>query len=118
MKTFLLGTCLLVTAAVMAAQSDTQKLKGHLVDAVCAKGHAHEAGYVENHARTCNLMDGCVKSGYTLVTADKKVMLLDAKGNELALQLSKSSQKEKDFTVTVTGKVSGSNIAVSSITLD
>lgn len=118
MKTFLLATSLVAAAAVGAAQSNGQQVKGHLVDTVCAKGHAHEAGYVENHARTCNLHDVCIKSGYTLVTPDKKLLQLDAKGAELALKLSKSSDKEKDFKVTVTGKVNGSTLEVSSITLD
>jgi hypothetical protein len=62
-------------------------------------------------------MDGCVKSGYTLVLADKSVMDLDSRGNELALDLSKSSRKEKDFKVMVTGTVSGSKIAVRSMAL-
>ena len=46
------------------------------------------------------------------------MMELDSKGNELALELSKSSRKDKDFKVTVTGAVSGSKIAVSSIALN
>ena len=102
----------------MATQSNTQKLKGHLVDTVCANGHATEPGYVENHTRSCNLMGGCIKSGYSLVTADKKVLQLDSKGAELALALNKSTEKEKDLKVTVTGKVNGSTIEVSDITLD
>ena len=27
-------------------------------------------------------MDGCIKSGYSLVTADKKVLKFDKKGND------------------------------------
>jgi hypothetical protein len=40
MKTFLLGTTLVVFAltAALAGQSNSQQLKGHLVDTVCAKG--------------------------------------------------------------------------------
>jgi len=100
------------------SQSTSQKISGYLVDTVCAKGHATEPGYVENHTRMCNLMDGCIKSGYTLVLSDKKMMELDSKGNELALGLSKSSRKDKDFKVTVTGSVTGSKIAVSAMALD
>jgi hypothetical protein len=120
MKPSVLVTSLLAAAlvAAVAAQSKTEQLKGHLVDAVCAKGHANEPGYVENHTRMCNLMGGCIKSGYTLVTADKNVRQLDAKGAELALALNKSTDKEKDLKVTVTGTVTGSKIAVSAIALD
>lgn len=119
MKNIML-TCVFAIAfsGVATSQSTSQKISGHLVDTVCAKGHATEPGYVENHTRMCNLMDGCIKSGYTLVLADKKMMELDSKGNELALEISKSSRKDKDFKVTVTGNVSGSKIAVSSMALE
>ena len=99
-------------------QSRTQTFKGHLVDTVCAKGHGAEPKYAENHARMCNLMGECIKSGYTLVMADKKMMELDSNGAELALALSKSSSKEKDFRVTVSGTATGSTLAVRSIVLD
>jgi hypothetical protein len=66
----------------------------------------------------CSLMDGCIKSGYSLMTADKKVYELDSKGAELALALNKSTDKEKDLKVTVTGTVSGSTIAVTALKLD
>ena len=103
MKTVMLFTIafVVVLGSAPASQSGSHKISGHLVDTVCAKGHATEPGYVENHTRMCNLMDGCIKSGYTLVLADKKIMELDSKGNELALELSKSSRKDKDFKVTV-----------------
>ena len=62
-------------------------------------------------------MDGCVKSGYSLVTADKKVLKFDAKGNELALDLIKKIDRDKDWTVAVNGTVSGDTIAVASLQL-
>ena len=125
MKTSWFGALLLVVAftASAATQSNTQQLRGHLVDLMCADGSGNdnaneEAGYAENHTRACNLHKGCSASGYAIITSDKTVMQLDSKGNELALELSKSSDKEKDFRVTVTGKVSGSTVEVSAITLD
>jgi hypothetical protein len=62
-------------------------------------------------------MDACVKSGYSLVTADKKVLNFDAKGNELALALIKQTDHDKDWKVAVTGKVTGDTIAVTDIKL-
>jgi hypothetical protein len=62
-------------------------------------------------------MDACVKSGYSLVTPDKKVLKFDAKGNDLALALIKSSNHDKDWKVTVNGKVSGDTVAVTDIKL-
>jgi hypothetical protein len=103
-------------SAILSGQ-DNQKISGYLVDAVCAGHHATEAGYAANHNKACNLMDGCVKSGYTVITADQKVLKFDQKGNEQALALIKATDKDKDWKVVVTGKVEGDVIAVQSISL-
>ena len=104
--------------APAAAQSSSQKLTGYLVDGVCAGNHATEPGYAENHDKKCNLMDGCIKSGYSLITADHKVLKFDAKGNEQALAFIKATNKDKSWKVAVTGAVTGQTIAVKSIALD
>ena len=98
-----------------AAQGPAQK--GTLMDIACSSHHATEAGYTESHDKKCLLMESCVKSGYSLVTADKKVLKFDAKGNDLALALIKSSDHDKNWKVSVNGKVTGDSIAVSSIAL-
>ena len=98
-----------------AAQGQAQK--GTLMDIACSSHHATEAGYTESHDKKCLLRGSCVKSGYSLVTADKKVLKFDAKGNELALALIKSSDHDKDWRVSVDGKVTGDTIAVSGIKL-
>ena len=100
-----------------SAQAQRQMLKGHLMDIACSSHHATEAGYAEKHDKTCLLQDACVKSGYSLVTADKKVLKLDAKGNQLALDFIKKTERDKDWTVTVNGTVSGETIAVTSLQL-
>jgi hypothetical protein len=105
-------------AAAPAAQSDTKKVTGHLVDAVCAGNHATEAGYKEKHENSCNLMPVCVKSGYSLILPDNSVLKFDEKGNEQALAFVKATKKDKDLKVTVTGAVKGQTIAVQSISLD
>jgi len=116
---YILGLSLGVVAlgATLAGQAGSQKLTGYLVDTVCAVGHATEPGYSENHDKNCNLMTGCIKSGYSLVTFDKKVLKLDQKGAEMALALIKATDKEKDWKVVVNGKVDGQTIAVNSIAL-
>jgi hypothetical protein len=112
------GMMVVVGLAVSgAAQAQAQTMKGHLVDVMCAKEHATEEGYAAKHDKKCLLMEGCVKSGYSLVTADRKVLRLDAKGNQLALGLIKKTDRESNWTVTVNGSVSGDTIAVTSIQL-
>jgi hypothetical protein len=107
----------LVSAVGLTAQSE-QKLTGYLVDSVCAGNHAHKPGYKEQHDKACNLMPGCVKSGYSLIMPDNSVLAFDAKGAEQALTFIKATNKEKDLKVTVTGTVTGKTIAVKNITLD
>ncbi len=104
-------------AAGAAAQGQTQTMRGHLVDVMCATKHATEAGYVAKHDKKCLLMEECVKSGYSLVTAEGKVLKLDAKGTQLALDLIKNTDRESNWTVAVNGNVSGDTITVASIQL-
>jgi hypothetical protein len=101
-----------------AARAQDQKFTGHLVDTVCANGHAHEAGYAQNHENSCNLMPACIKSGYSLITAERKALKLDDKGAELALALVRKTSQAKDVKATVVGALEGDRIIVSSITLD
>lgn len=112
---FAAGIALAVVGLTVAGAAQGQTMKGHLVDVMCASHHATEAGYTEKHDKKCLLMDECVKSGYTLVTADKKVLKLDAKGSQLALDLIKKTDRDKDWTVAVNGTVSGDTITVASI---
>ncbi len=62
-------------------------------------------------------MEGCVKSGYSLVTAEGKVLKLDAKGSQLALDLIKKTDRESNWAVAVNGSVAGDTLTVSSIQL-
>lgn len=121
MKTVALVACTMVVVGGLTlakAQSGAQTVTGYLVDVMCATEHSDEgAAYAQKHDKSCLLMDSCVKSGYTVVTADNKVMKLDAKGNALALDLIKKTERKDDWKVAVVGTVSGETIAVSSLTL-
>ena len=112
------GAFFLLVVAAPTAQTANQTFKGHLVDTVCADGHLNEAGYAIKHENSCNLMPGCMKTGYSLMTADKKAIKLDKKGIEEATALVKSTKKTSDLRVTVLGKMEGQTLAVSSITVD
>jgi hypothetical protein len=103
---------------VVSAQSTPQTFKGYLVDVMCASHHANEgAEYGEKHDKKCLLMPECVKSGYALLTADKQVLKLDNKGSMMALDLIKSTDREKDWRVTISGTLSNGTIAVNSLSL-
>jgi hypothetical protein len=107
---------LVISGAAYAAQG-VETVNGYLLDVRCATQHAGEAGFAAKHNKECLLMDKCVKSGYAVLTADNKLIKFDNKGNREALKLIKDTNKDKDWKVTVTGKVTGEKIAVSSIAL-
>lgn len=114
----LAGAVLFCALSGSLAAQDEQTVHGYLVDAVCARNHATEPGYGANHQKKCSLMDVCVKSGFSVITADQKVFKFDAKGSQQALNLIKATDKDKDWKVAVTGKVDGDTIAVTSIALE
>ena len=110
-----MGIAIVVLGLTASSSAQGQTVNGTLMDVACSSHHASEAGYTESHDKKCLLMASCVKSGYSLVTADKKVLKFDAKGNELALDLIKKTDREKNWTVAVDGTLSGDTIAVASI---
>jgi hypothetical protein len=117
MKLFglLAGVGLLVVGLAGTGAAQGQTINGTLMDVACSSHHATEAGYTEKHDKKCLLMDACVKSGYSLVTADKKVLKFDAKGNQLAVDLIRKTERENNWTVAVNGTVTGDTIAVADI---
>src|SRR5512139_2140117 len=107
----------LVAAGAAYAARGQETINGHLIDIRCATQHAGEAGFAATHNKECLLMDKCVKSGYGVLTADNKLIKFDNQGNREALKLIKATDKDKDWKVTVTGKVTGEKMAVTSIAL-
>ena len=66
------------------------------------------------HTKVCLTEEACATSGFGLMT-DKKFIPFDAKGNEMAANYLKTSTKESDFPVEVTGVMKGKKIAVSDL---
>lgn len=117
MRTVLLGVAaLLVTASLGAAQ--TQNVKGILVDNMCQMKTKTDQGALAKHTRECALMDGCVKSGYAVVTGDGMIYKLDAKGNDLAVAALKASKQADNLKVTLSGVTKDGMVAVTSLALD
>ncbi len=110
---------LLVAVSAFAGQGKKAKVSGYLVDIMCSSEHASEGeAFGAKHSKECLQMADCEKSGYAVLTADKKVIKFDAKGNEEAKKAIAASAKEKDFKVTVTGAVEGDSIAVASLQIE
>ena len=107
----------LLTAAALSAFAAETKVQGYLVDLACASEEGQKAGFGTKHSKDCLQMPDCAKSGYGVLTDDKKVIKFDAASNAKAKQFIAELKKEKDIKVNVTGTVDGDRIAVSKIEL-
>src|SRR5882757_9258592 len=111
-----LALVLFAAMAVSAFAADTQ-VKGYLVDLACAAEDGQTAGFGAKHTKGCLQMPDCVKSGYGVLTDDKKVIKFDSAGNEKAVKFIDALTQKKDIKVTVTGAVDGDKMSVAKIEL-
>ncbi len=107
----------LLTAAALSAFAAETKVQGYLVDLACASEEGQTPGFGAKHSKGCLQMPECVKSGYGVLTDDKKVIKFDAASNAKAKQFIADLKKNKDIKVNVTGTVDGERMAVSKIDL-
>jgi hypothetical protein len=107
---------LFAAMAVSAFAADTT-VKGYLVDLACAAEDGQKPGFGANHAKDCLQMPDCVKSGYGVLTDDKKVIKFDKAGNQQAKKFIAGITKSNDIKVTVTGTTTGDSMTVSKIEL-
>ena len=114
MKKFIL--ILFAATSISAFAADTT-VKGYLVDLACAREEGQKANFGAKHAKDCLEMPDCAKSGYGVLTDDKKIVQFDAAGNQQARKFIADLKKEKDLKVSVTGTVNGDSMSVSKIEL-
>jgi len=107
----------LLTAAALSAFAAETKAQGYLVDIACANEEGQKPGFGAKHPKDCLQMPDCAKSGYGVLTDDKKVIKFDAASNAKAKQFIAGMKKDKDIKVNVTGTVEGEKMAVSKIEL-
>jgi hypothetical protein len=109
------------TIAGQAQTPSSQTIVGFIVATNCARAHGGEVGYARNHDKRCNLIEPCRKTGYSLVTAGRKVYILDQKGSDRALALLLETDKQhepwlaglrRDWRVEITGVVEGQQLTV------
>ena len=107
----------MLTAAALSTFAAETKIQGYLVDLACSSEEGQKPGFGTKHSKDCLQMPECVKSGYGVLTDDKKVIKFDAASNAKAKQFIAELKKEKDIKVNVTGTVDGQRMAVSKIEL-
>jgi phosphoribosylamine-glycine ligase len=107
---------ILLAASLSAFAADTT-VKGYLVDLSCAAEDGQQPGFGAKHTKDCLQMPDCVKSGYGVLTEDKKVIRFDAAGNEQAKKFIAALTKKNDVKVSVTGTRNGDSMTVGKIEL-
>jgi len=103
----LLAVGLLATPALAATFNDVS-----VIDVSCSSKAAADA---DAHTRACAL--SCQKSGFGILTSDKKFLKFDADGNAKMLAELKASDKTDHLRVNVTGDVKGDTLKVASVQL-
>jgi|ERR1700722_12337471 hypothetical protein len=103
----LLALGMLAAPALAATFNDVS-----VVDVGCSKKVAADA---DAHTRECAL--ACQKSGFGILTPDKKFLKFDAAGNAKILAELKASDKTDHLRVNVTGEVEGDTLKVASVQL-
>ncbi len=110
-------TLVLLAAVALSAFAAETKVQGYLVDLACSSEEGQKPGFGAKHSKECLQMPDCAKSGYGVLTDDKKVIKFDAASNAKAKQFIADMKKEKDIKVNVTGTVNGEHMTVSKIEL-
>ena len=110
-------TLVLLAAMALSAFAAETKVQGYLVDLACAAEDGQKPGFGAKHSKDCLQMPDCAKSGYGVLTDDKKVIHFDAAGNQKAKEFIAGLTKGKDIKVNVTGTVNGDSIVVNKIEL-
>jgi len=109
----------MLVPSAWAGRGKKKTIKGYLVDVACVTERTSELstlGIV--HTKRCLQMPDCERSGYAILTGDRKIIRFDAAGNEQAKQLIAASDRDKDYRVVVSGRVQKDSITVSELRLD
>ena len=102
-----------VALCALPALADTQTFQDvSLVDVNCSKKVADNP---DAHTRDCALK--CEKSGFGIITSDKKFIKFDADGNKQVVAALQASSAKDHLRVDVTGDVNGDTMKVTSVTL-
>src|ERR1700737_898171 len=93
----------LLTVAALSAFAAETKVQGYLVDLACSSEEGQKPGFGAKHSKECLQIPECVKSGYGVLTDDKKVIKFDAASNDKAKRFVAALKKKKNIKVNVNG---------------
>ena len=115
-------TCVLSITAALSRADDKDSavsVTGILIDQACGakmmdKDDPEKAA--ADHPKSCAMKEACEKSGYAVIVG-KKMWKFNAKGNTLAKDYLKKTDKTSDIRVKVDGVHKGDEIEVDAITV-
>ena len=109
----------MLVPSAWAGRGKKKTIKGYLVDVSCVTERSSELGTLGIvHTKRCLQMPDCERSGYAVLTGDRKIIRFDAAGNQQAKQLIAASDRDKDYRIVVSGRVQKESIAVAELRLD
>ena len=109
----------MLVPSAWAGHGKKKTIKGYLVDVSCVTERSSELGTLGIvHTKRCLQMPDCERSGYAVLTRDRKIIRFDAAGNQQAKQLIAASDRDKDYRIVVSGRVQKESMAVSELHLD
>jgi hypothetical protein len=115
----LLSFILIIWICSMGSAEDHPRkttIKGYLVDMACVRQRSAELATIgPTHTRDCLRMAQCERSGYAVLTDDQKILRFDLVGNQKAKKLILSSNRDRNFRISVTGIVLGDEIQVAKL---
>src|ERR1043166_4289673 len=115
---FLVLMILSAFAGQVFAKGKKKTLDGYLVDISCVNDRSNELATLGMvHTKQCLEMGPCSRSGYALLTRDRKAIKFDSAGNQEASKLIAAADQKNDFRIKVSGRVDGDQIAVSELEL-
>lgn len=105
---------LLMLAVGLAAAGEKTTVSGVLMDKACSAENKTTEKALK-HSKDCALMEGCVKSGYGVLTADGKYIAFDAAGNKKAAAFVTKFKGDDSIKIQVDGTLEGSTLKVATI---
>ena len=108
----------LVLSTLLAGSAAAADFQGVLADWKCTEKmvkNGREKTLKDDH--TCSLRRNSARSGYGLITDEKKYYQLDAEGIRLAKELLNNSHDKDNLRVLARGELDGDTLKVSTMTI-
>ena len=116
-----IALCVFCVGSVSHAASNGKRIhvRGHLIDNACwnEADHKDDPKFLHEHTKNCLQMPDCIKSGYSVVTAQGQVYKMDAASNASTTAWIEATKHEDNWLVDVKGHLRDGKLNVQKIQL-